>query len=277
MLLTIDNSIKHITSQISKVINTSDSFKDMIKAFDDINSFSEKNKIIFNELIKSIEDGNSNVSQSIDSMIEISIAGEKINEIADIITNISSQTDLLAMNAAIEAAPAGEYGKGFCVVAEEIRKLSESSSESANSISIIIKEMNDKIRKGADNFEKLKNIFEIMNTNMSKTNSSLNDISKITLSHSETAVRNLDDINSLLDITNKLKNETELLGDDSKSIESSILTLSNSSESIKKSNEDLTYNIKNLLIVFDIISQNFKLIFDNIKELDDKISLYKTE
>ncbi len=275
MLKVIENSVQMIKTQIEKVINTSEYVRDMGKAFNEINDSSEKNIQIFNSLIASIEEGNGNIANSIKSIQAIDEAGKKINEIAAIITDIASQTSLLAMNAAIEASHAGQYGKGFAVVSDEIKKLSESSSESAHGISSIIKEMNDKISKGSAIFMNLKGTFEHMNLNMNKTKLSLNGILESTQAHSRKAIRNINEIDELLELTNQLKTETENLGRDSKNIETSISLLSSSSGTIKADNEKLALEIKNLVKISDEVSGNFKAIFIGIHELDSMISQYK--
>ncbi|MEK9766225.1 MAG: PAS domain-containing methyl-accepting chemotaxis protein, partial [Thalassolituus sp.] len=90
------------------------------------------------------------LTESINSIRRIQTSSEQVREIVDITTEISSQTNLLAFNAAIEAARAGEQGVGFSVVATEVRKLAERSADAAGQISALINNAVAEVRTGAE-------------------------------------------------------------------------------------------------------------------------------
>jgi methyl-accepting chemotaxis protein len=109
-------------------------------------------------------------------MIEIDTEVNAINEAITVIDQISFQTNILSLNAAVEAATAGEAGKGFAVVAQEVRNLASRSAEAANEIKLLVENATKKANTGKKIADEMIHGYQDVNNNINKTLELINDV-----------------------------------------------------------------------------------------------------
>jgi len=124
----------------AKVLEASASIAQMVEAVDDIGKTASERLEGVTKLVDMVKAGDERVTRISEAIAGIVSATSKMNEMNSLIGQVAERTNMLGMNAAIEAAHAGEAGKGFAVVAEEIRNLSDTAAEGSNSIAAILSE-----------------------------------------------------------------------------------------------------------------------------------------
>jgi methyl-accepting chemotaxis protein len=143
-----------IESQASAVTETSASIEEMLSNIKSVTAILATNNVSIDGLVDASRAGNESIQKISGIMKELAGDSESLMEANKMIQTIAAQTNLLAMNAAIEAAHAGDVGKGFAVVAEEIRKLAENSAVQGKTINKSLSGLKTQIQNATEFIEK---------------------------------------------------------------------------------------------------------------------------
>ena len=179
-------SLEEITSNITN--NTQTTTK--------MASYGEKVK-------ESIKIGQDLANKTVNSMEDINKQALAINEAIGVIDNIAFQTNILSLNAAVEAATAGEAGKGFAVVAQEVRNLATRSAEAANEIKRIVQLATSKTKEGSEIANSMIEGYTSLNENISITLDLIQNVTTASKEQSVGMVQINDAVNNLDQITQK--------------------------------------------------------------------------
>ncbi|AXH11167.1 chemotaxis protein [Halarcobacter bivalviorum] len=156
---------------------------------------------------KSVESGQILASKTAQSMEEINEEVAAINEAITVIDQIAFQTNILSLNAAVEAATAGEAGKGFAVVAQEVRNLANRSAEAAKEIKDLVEKARDKTNSGKNISDNMIKGYDELNMHISQTLNIISDVSSAS-KEQMTGIEQINDTVSMLDrVTQENANE----------------------------------------------------------------------
>ncbi len=194
-----------INNLASKANEQAASLEETAASVEEITSISRNNAVNASKMASlgqtvkiAVQEGQELASKTVESMDEINKKVTAINESINVIDQIAFQTNILSLNAAVEAATAGEAGKGFAVVAQEVRNLASRSAEAAREIKNLVEDANTKADIGKKISDKMIKGYEQLNIHTSKTIDIIEDVNTSSKEQIE-GIEQINDAISLLD------------------------------------------------------------------------------
>jgi methyl-accepting chemotaxis protein len=270
------NFKKLIENQVTAITESSSSIEEMIGSINSVTRIAEEKGATAQDLAQLTEQGGIDIKKSAQEVKEISELAHKIQEVIGVIQSISSQTNLLAMNAAIEAAHAGEAGKGFSVVADEIRKLAESTGSNSKAISTDLKEIVKKIEGALVTSEQGAKNFSVINQEAQVLNASFNEIVQAMKEMSAGSSEILRAVSSLTAISQEIENGTEEISLGTEGISQSMQKVKAFAKDINEKMGFIESNVGTINKEMSLIDQKSTQNKENMGEILRNVERFKT-
>ena len=206
---------ENIVAQTSDITESSAAIEEMIGNINSVSASANKMSTAFNDLESLINEGSGNVKACSEVIKQVEDKSKLLAEANNTIKSISSQTNLLAMNAMIESAHAGEAGKGFAVVADEIRKLAENSGTQAKAIEDNIKDITSLISEGG-------RLADLSQKGFDTINSQVEVVDPLVVQISNAMDEQTQGSSQILEALTNMKNESLHVDESSKTVGSGI-------------------------------------------------------
>ncbi|MDR2576065.1 MAG: methyl-accepting chemotaxis protein [Treponema sp.] len=229
----------HVDNQSRNVSQASSAIEEMVANISSVTQTLVKNTENVNTLKEASEVGRNGLQEVATDIQEIARESEGLLEINAVMENIASQTNLLSMNAAIEAAHAGEAGKGFAVVADEIRKLAESSSEQSKTIGTVLKKIAESIKKITVSTDNVLKRFEAIDTGVKTVADQEQNIRNAMEEQGQGSRQVLQSATSLNELTQMVKSGSEEMLEGSKEV-------MNESRNLEKMTQEITSGVNEM-------------------------------
>jgi methyl-accepting chemotaxis protein len=267
----------HVENQTVKVTQSSSAIEEMLSNIRSVTQTLIKNAENVKQLTEASEVGHTGLQDVAADIQEIAHESEGLLEINALMENIASQTNLLSMNAAIEAAHAGEAGKGFAVVADEIRKLAESSGEQSKTIGTVLKKIKGSIDKITNSTNNVLGKFEAIDSGVKL------------VSDQETTIRNameeqgigskeiLEVISQLNDITQLVKGESEGMLEGSRKVMEEGKNLEMATHEITNGVNEMAIGAEQINVAVSRVNELSGENQNNINILVEEVSRFKVD
>jgi len=251
----INSNIESLNEAINKqniqVVESSSSIEEMVGSIGSVSENMDKMHQSNMDLLVASQKGQKNVNTSNDQIKTIAEESKKLMQTNHMINGIANQTNLLAMNAAIEAAHAGESGKGFSVVADEIRKLAESSSQQSLEVAEILKMVESLISDIVKSSDETVKSFSVIQ-NMVKTVNDSSEEVRLAMSEQRSGSEQiLESLSNISEITGIVKGGADEIRNGSNLVLKEVISLKDITNASQVKISDITENTEEISLAVE--------------------------
>ena len=270
------NSLERmIENQSSGVTQASAAVEEMLGNISSVNHSVEMMSKSFTSLEGAASDGIQKQQKVSEQVAEIAAQSEALQDANIAITNVASQTNLLAMNAAIEAAHAGEAGKGFSVVADEIRKLSETSASESKKISEELRKISETISSMVVTARESSETFAGVSEKISQTDQLVEQI-KAAMEEQQIGSQQIVDALKLMnDSTGEVKNASHEMAIGNQAILTEIHNLQDATQVIKDGMNEMSIGAKEMNQTSAALSEISSKVNESINQIGTQIDQFQ--
>jgi methyl-accepting chemotaxis protein len=244
-----------IEEQSANVTESSSAIEQMMANIGSVTQTLIKNSDNIHNLTNSSEAGRNGLDSITQDILQVAKESEGLLEISQVIQDIASQTNLLSMNAAIEAAHAGDSGKGFAVVADEIRKLAENSGQQAQTVSSVLKRIKDAIEGITSSSTEVLNRFEIILTEVKNVAEQETGIRHAMEEQSTGSKQVLDAISILNEITLKIQSNSQEVFTGSRQVSQEAMNMNTITQEITNGMNEMATGAEQVTVAVDKVNE----------------------
>ncbi|MBN2531709.1 MAG: HAMP domain-containing protein [Spirochaetales bacterium] len=267
---------KHIDDQSASVVQSSTSIEQIIKSIKKVADASNVQSKKSKELLDITKTGREKMEETNQKVKEMNTITEDMVEAIDIIKDIAEQTNLLSINSAIEAAHAGIQGKSFAVVAEEIRKLAESSTISSKTISNSLKKNIEMIKGLLEASDNTAHYFKTIGEEVQSVVSTFEEISAAMQSLASAGNQISISIENLRNLTSNVQDNSTNIEDKMQKIKTSIIEVDNITSEVVNAITEINFGAQQINSAMSQLNRNAIMIENGITETSKKVNMFKT-